>query len=307
MNQPQHTLPRSTWVLVALLTLGWGFNWPIMKVAVAEIPIWTFRAICAAAGAAGIFAVAAASRMALLPPREHWQRLAVTSMFNVTLWNVLIAYGLTVLPAGRSVILAYTMPLWVVLLSRLVLGERLTRRRTLGVALGMAGMAVLIGHELAMVRAAPLGALAVVGAAFAWAVGTVLMKRYPTRMPTTSFTGWQMVIGGIPLAGGAVLIEHGAWHVPSAHALAALAYNIAIAFVFCYWAWYKIVSRASAAVSALGTLMVPIVGVLSSMVLLRERPAVQEYLAMTLVIAAIATVVVPARWADRAPKAQTRG
>ena len=66
-----------------------------------------------------------------------------------------------------------------------------------------------------------------------------------------------------------------------------------MAFVFCYWAWYKIVSRTSAGVSALGALMIPVVGVFSSMLVLGERPSWQEYVALALVIAAIATVVVP--------------
>ena len=138
MSSDQHTLPRSTWLLLGVLTLGWGFNWPMMKLALAEIPVWTFRSLCVAAGAAGMFSHRLGGGQRLLPPRAHWPPPVVTSLFNVTLWNMFIAYGLTHLPAGRSAILAYTMPLWVVLLSRLFLREPLTRRRLLGVALGMA-------------------------------------------------------------------------------------------------------------------------------------------------------------------------
>jgi drug/metabolite transporter (DMT)-like permease len=72
-------------------------------------------------------------------------------------------------------------------------------------------------------------------------------------------------------------------------------YNVVVAFVLCHWAWFKIVSRASAAVSSLGTLMIPVVGVFSSTLVLGERPDRQEYLAMILVLAAIATVIVPAK------------
>jgi drug/metabolite transporter (DMT)-like permease len=78
-------------------------------------------------------------------------------------------------------------------------------------------------------------------------------------------------------------------------ASAALAYNIIVAFIVCYWAWFKIVERASVTASSLGTLAIPVVGVFSSMLVLGERPDWREYLALLLVLAAIATVIVPAR------------
>jgi drug/metabolite transporter (DMT)-like permease len=293
MSSGQHTLPRSTWMLLAGLTLGWGLNWPIMKIALAYMPVWTFRSLSVAGGAAGMFLIAWAGRRRLLPPPEHWGRLALSSLFNVTLWNLCIAYGLLYVPVGRSVILAYTMPLWVVLLSRLFLNERLTRRRLAGVALGMVAMGLLIGSELAVLRAAPIGAALVVAAALSWAIGTVLVKRFPTDLPTTSFTAWQLLIGGAPIAIGALLLEDAHWRQVPWPATFAVWYNILVAFVFCYWAWYKIVSRTSAGVSALGSLMIPVVGVFSSVLVLGERPSWQEYAALALVITAIATVVVP--------------
>jgi drug/metabolite transporter (DMT)-like permease len=295
MLRDQHTLPRSTWVLLAALTLGWGGNWPMMKLALAEVPVWTLRGVSIAAGAAGMFLFAAARGVRLLPARDQWPRLALTAVFNVTLWNLLVAYGLTYLPAGRSVILAYTMPLWTVLLSRVVLGERLTARRVFGLSLGMLGMLLLIGDEFAVLRAAPVGALFVVGAALAWAIGTVLMKRFPTQLPITSFTGWQLLLGGAPIALGALVVDWGDWRPISWQAAGAVAYNALVAFVLCHWIWFAIVSRASAGVSALGTLTIPVVGVTSSMLVLGERPAWQEYVAMVLVIAALATVLVPRR------------
>jgi drug/metabolite transporter (DMT)-like permease len=295
MSSSQHALPRSTWLLLAGLTLGWGLNWPIMKIALEHVSVWTFRGLCVAGGTAGMFFVAWAGGNRLLPPRAHWPRLALTSLFNVTLWNLCIGYGLLYLPVGRSAILAYTMPVWTVLLSRLVLNERLTRRRLLGVSLGMAAMALLIGSELTVLRAAPIGTALIIAAALSWALGTVLVKRFPTDLPTAAFTAWQMLFGGLPIAIGALLLEDVRWQHMPGPATFAVWYNIIVAFVFCYWAWYKIVSRTAASVSALGTLMIPVVGVFSSILLLGEQPSWQEYLALMLVLGAIATIVVPGR------------
>ncbi len=287
------TLPRSMWILTTLLTLGWGLNWPLMKLTLAEIPVWTFRGLCVASGAIGLFVIARAGRQRTRVPAGQWPRLAVTAIANVTMWNVLIGYGLMLLPSGRSAILAYTMPLWTVLLSRFVLHERLMPRRMLGVSLGMAGMALLIGDEFAAMEAAPVGAVLVLGAAVSWAVGTVLMRRYPTDLPTTSFTAWQLLIGGVPIMAGALVLEWGGWRPIGAGAAIGLAYNMLFVFIFCYWAWYKIATTVPPTIAALSTLMIPVVGLFSGMLILGERPHWQEYAALVLVIAALATVLVP--------------
>jgi drug/metabolite transporter (DMT)-like permease len=281
------------WILTTLLTLGWGLNWPLMKLTLADIPVWTFRGLCVASGAIGLFIIARAGRQRTRVPAGQWPRLAVTAIANVTMWNVLIGYGLTLLPSGRSAVLAYTMPLWTIVLSRFVLDEKLTPRRILGVSLGMAGMALLIGDEFAAMEAAPVGAALVLGAAVSWAVGTVLMRRYPTDLPTTSFTAWQLLIGGVPIMAGALILDWGGLRPIGVGAAIGLAYNMLFVFIFCYWAWYKIATTVPPTIAALSTLMIPVVGLFSGMLILGERPQWQEYAALVLVIAALATVLVP--------------
>ncbi|MBI3526726.1 MAG: DMT family transporter [Betaproteobacteria bacterium] len=294
-SQHHQTLPRSMWVLLVLLTFGWGVNWPMMKLTLAELPVWTFRGLCVGSGAAGLFLIARLGGQSLRVPRGQWTRLIVTSACNVTLWNVFIGYGLTMLPAGRSAILAYSMPVWAVLLSLFILHEKLTRRRLLGLVLGMAGMALLIGGEFTVMRASPLGAILVVGAAFGWALGTVLMKRHPMGLGTTALTAWQLLIGGLPIMIGALIIDWGRWRPIGTPAVIGLVYNMFFVFIFCYWAWFKIATTAPPSVSSLSTLMIPIVGVFSGIWLLGESPRWQEYAALVLVIAALATVLIPPR------------
>ena len=290
-----HTLPRSMWVLLGLLTLGWGFNWPMMKMTLAEMPVWTFRGLCVAAGAIGLFVLARIGGQSIRVAPGQWGRLIVISMCNVTLWNVLIGYGLRMLPAGRSAILAYSMPVWAVLLSVFILHEKLTRRRILGLALGMAGMAVLLGGEMSIMRVSPLGALLVLGGAISWAFGTVLMRRYPMALGTTALTAWQLLVGGLPIIIGALVIDWGHWHPIGTGAMIGLIYNMTFVFIFCYWAWFKIATTAPPGVSSLSTLMIPIVGVFSGIWLLGESPRWQEYVSLVLVIAALATVLIPPR------------
>ena len=289
------TLPRSMWVLLCLLTLGWGFNWPMMKMTLAELPVWTFRGLCVAAGAIGLFVLARAGGQPIRVPPGQWGRLVVISICNVTLWNVLIGYGLQMLPAGRSAILAYSMPVWAVLLSVFILNEKLTRRRILGLVLGMAGMAVLLGGEMGFMHVSPLGAVLVLGGAIGWALGTVLMRRYPMDLGTTALTAWQLLVGGLPIMIGAIVIDWGQWQPIGTRATIGLVYNMTFVFIFCYWAWFRIATTAAPGVSSLSTLMIPIVGVFSGIWLLGESPQWQEFAALVLVIASLATVLIPPR------------
>jgi drug/metabolite transporter (DMT)-like permease len=288
------------------LTLFWGFNWPMMKLALTELPVWSFRTLCIAAGAVGLFSIARTNGMRIRVPHGQWKRLAFASLFNITGWNMLVGYGVSMLPSGRSAILAYTMPLWTVILSALFLHEAFTIRKTSGVILGMAGMALLLGAEIVHMRAAPAGALLIIGAAVSWAIGTVIMKRFPTDLPTTSFVAWQLTLGGLPVLTGALLLDHGCWQPITHTATAALLYNMLIASIFCHWAWFKIATTVPASIAALSTMMIPVVGVFSGMLVLGEQPRWQEYAALILVTLALATVLIPVRNTKPATKSATR-
>ncbi|WP_298727571.1 DMT family transporter [uncultured Ferrovibrio sp.] len=294
-GSPAQTISAYSLVLLTLLTLFWGVNWPIMKIALAEIPVFTFRVLCLGGGAIGLFAIALAKRMPLHIPRGHLWPLILISFFNITAWNVLVLYGLTMLPAGRTTILAFTMPLWVIPMSALVLHERLTGWKLAGLGVGLSGLIVLIAGEWEAMASAPLGVALVLGAALSWAIGTVLIKRFAVPMAAVPFVGWQMILGGIPIFVMAPLLESDRWYVYSAGSWLAALYNAAICFVFCYWAWNTLVRTLPAGVSGLSTLMIPVVGVFSSMLMLGEQPGWPEFAALILVAMALGMILKPAR------------
>ncbi len=294
MKRPERPgFPRSILWVLAALTLGWGFNWPMIKLALSELPVFSFRSICLLGGAAGLYAIAAYAPLPLRVPRGEWGRLLLIALFNVTVWNVCIAYGIGYMSSGRAAILAYTMPLWSVPLSAWLLKERITARRILGVGLGMGGMLLLLSVELRAVQAAPKGTLLMVAGAISWAIGTVMMKRYPVSLPVTSLTAWQLLLGGIPIYAGALALDLQDLHPLTLWPAVALAYNVVVAFVFCHWAWYKIVTAVPVGVSSLSSLMTPVVGVFSGMLVLAERPHWQDFAALVLVLLALAPVMLP--------------
>ena len=288
------TLSRTGLVLLALLTVAWGVNWPLIKLALSEVPELTFRALCCIAGALGLFLIARAASLRLRPPAGAWPWLIAAAFFNITVWNVLLVYGIGTVASGRAAILGYTMPLWGVIMSALVLDERLGLRRGFGLVLGMSGMALLMGTDIVRLQGAPLGALLIVGAAVSWAAGTVVLKRARIDMPTTVLTAWQLAIGGLPIVIGALALDGGRWGPVSLGPGLALAYNMGVSFVFCYWAWFRIVAEASVAVASISTLMVPVVGVFAGALILDEAVGWQELTALALVATALATVLRPA-------------
>lgn len=285
-------------LLLAALTLGWGLNWPIMKIVLRDVPPLSFRAVCLLAGGIGVLAIARVGRHSLAIPRGHLPRLLALTACNIIGWNVLVIYGIDLLPSGRAALLAYTMPLWSVLLSVWLLHERLTAARAVALLLGMIGVGVLMSGEAHAFGIAPLGVLLILGAAASWGVGVVLLKRFAMPMPTVSLTGWMMLFGAIPITAAAIALEYGQWRPVTLYPALGVLYNIFVAFMFCYWAWTRIVLMVPVAVSSLSSLVTPVVGVASGMWLLNERLTWREIVAGLLILSAVALVVRP--W-KRAP------
>ena len=291
--QDRQDFPASIlWVLVAL-TLGWGFNWPMIKLALSEIPVLSFRSVCLLFGAAGLFAIAKYAGVSLRVPPGQRARLLLIAFFNVTIWSLCVTFGIGYMSSGRAAILAYTMPLWTVPLSAWLLKEQITARRMLGVALGMVAMLLLVSSELGAMRSAPKGTLLVLGGAASWATGTVLLKRFPVDLPVSSLTAWQLLLGGIPIYAGALAFDLPDLRPLSLGPALALGYNVLVAFVFCHWAWFKIVTSVPVGVSSISSLMTPVVGVFSGMAVLGEHPHWQDYAALGLVLFALGTVMLP--------------
>lgn len=279
--------------LLLSLAVAWGSSWPVLKIAVAEIPILAMRTACMLAGIPALFVLAGMGGQPLSIPRRWWPRLAVASFFNIVMWNLLIPLGVQMLPAGRASVLFYTSPAWASLLAWVVLRERLSPRRLLGVALGLIAVAVLVGGDFAAVRAAPWGVLCILSGSMLWAAGAVTMKGFPANLPTTTLAAWQLVIGLPVFIAGFLVFERDALHPISGQAWAALIYTIAVGFVFGYWAWFRLVRMVPVAVSSVGSLTIPITAVVSAIWLTGERPGPAELIALALVAGAILAVALP--------------
>ena len=288
----ERRLPRMGFILLVSLTIFWGINWPAMKIVLSEMTVWWFRSICLIVGSGGLLLLAITSKQVVRVPRAEWAPLLLCAVLNVIGWHLFTGYGVSLMPAGRAVIIAFTMPVWAAGLSSLVLGEPITRRKLFSLFLGMAGLAVLIGPDLIVVKKAPIGAFFMLMAAVSWACGTVAFKRFTWSVSTVGFAGWQLFIGALPITFGAMMLE-----TPpslsqfSAPALFSFAYLLMFPMIYCQWAYFKTVRLFPANVAAVGTLPIPLIGVLSSAVVLGEPIGLQEGAALVLISAALGGVL----------------
>jgi len=291
-------VPASGLLLIALLSLTWGLNWPVLKLGVTELEPLTFRASTLGFAGLGLLLVSNLSGESIRIDRALWPRVIVLSLFNITGWSALIVFGVHQVPAGRSAILAYTLPIWSLLFSLWLLHEPLSPRKILGVVLGVGGMVVLLGEEIVNVQRAPLGALMIIGAAISWGFGTVLLRRWAMPTSQTTLTGWMMLIGWIPILLATPLVDpHAASSLATMNRTAwfAVLYNIFISGSIANWVWFRMARTLPVAVSSLSSLPVPVVGVFSGMYFLGERPGASEFVALALVLAALVAVMLPER------------
>lgn len=271
-----------------LTTVLWGTNWPVMKFLFTELPPFTARALSCLAAFALVLGVALVRGDRLMPPKGQWRRLLTSAVLNFAAWMTLTAVGLAWLRASETAILAYTLSIWTVLLARPLLGEPITAVRALGLVLGFSGMALLVGAESPAAAWAKLpGVVATLAAAMLFALGTVLAKRAPLTMPPFAAVSWQTAIGALPLAIG-TLFERADLHaVDAAGGLAVLTSGM-LSNGLGYITWFAALRRLPASVVSIGSLLAPVIGVVSSALALGEPLGWREAGALTLTLSGVA-------------------
>jgi drug/metabolite transporter (DMT)-like permease len=293
MNQPFRLSPRDL-LLLALLTLAWGVNWPVMKIGVAQLPPMTFRSLSMIGGLPVLAVIAGSRGISLRVPREHWLELLVLALTNMVIWLVLIMYGVKLLSSGRAAILGYTMPVWSAVIAILVFGDNPSRRLWIGVAGATAGVALLIGSEFSALSGSPLGTLLMLVGAAIWAFGTHLMRRRRLPAPILAITFWAVALSFLVCAAIALLFEReqfAGW--PDAAGWAAVAYNAFVILGFAQLIWFRLATILPPVASGLSVMLIPVIGVFSGVLMLGERLGWADWAALACILAALATVLLP--------------
>jgi len=269
---------------LAVIAPLWGYSWVVSKVALDYAKPFTFAVLSTFICVACLFVILVVTRRPLRPPPLGWTVLI--ALLQTTLFASLSMFALSSGGAGKVSVLAYTMPFWLLLLAWLFLGERLRGLQWPAVGLAFAGLVLVvrpwdIGGALSGVLACA-GGLSWAGGALA----TKLMQRRH-RVDVISLTAWQMALGGLPLIAAALVTHSGAPHWTATFALC-LAYSAVISNAICWVLWVYALRSLPAGVAGLGTLAIPVIGVLAAWLQQGEAPSGVEALGMALIVAALA-------------------
>lgn len=295
-KRAQLSLRRAALLLAGLVVI-WGGNWPVMKFGLTMIPPFWFGAARVAMGAATLFLVLAVLGRLRWPPRHDLPVLLSVGLLQMCAFLALVNLALEVVPAGRSAVLAYTMPLWIAPGAILFLGERLTWRKGAGLLLGLGGLVVLFNplhfpwHDATAVG----GNLLLLAAALCWAVTILSVRRHRWKATALELTPWQLLVALPPLLILALWREGLPTLDWSDDLLAVLIYNGPLATGFCYWASVSLARSLPAVTVSLGFLAVPVAGVLASVLALGEALPPSLLIGMVLVLAGLVFVTLPGR------------
>ena len=282
-------------VTLVLLTVIWGLNWPVMKLGITGYPPLSFRTLSMLAGLPVLAAVLMAMKVPFRLQRRYWPELLLLTVTNMLVWHVCIILALKELSSGRAAILGYTMPVFSALLGAWLFSARLTRRGWLGVGAAALGVALLLWHELTGLAGRPLGVLLMLFSAATWALGVQLFRRTRIEAATLTLAFWMTAISTVVMTTLSVLFERPQWKVPTAPTAWAIAYNAVLIFGFAQTAWLFLARALPPLASTLSVMLIPVVGVFSGAVWLREVLHWQDYAAVLLMMTAIASVLWPAR------------
>ncbi|MFM7004218.1 MAG: DMT family transporter [Limnohabitans sp.] len=290
-----HSLTARQWLVLALLTVVWGLNWPIMKMGVTGFPPLTFRFICLLIGTPVLGMGLWAMKVPFQIPKRHWRELLVLSIFNMFIWHALIILAVQYLSSGRSAILGYTMPIFSALIGAWVFKHQLAHRAWGGVAAAALGVVLLLWHELSNLSGKPIGVVLALIAASTWALGTQLLRRTSIPLPTLTLSFWMTAMTTVVMGLLSFVFEFERWQEPSATHWAAILYNAVLVFGFAHAAWCYLARSLPPVASTLSVMMIPILGVFSGAWALNEILHWQDWAAMALMVVSIASVLWPAK------------
>lgn len=269
-------------------SLGWGLNWPAMKVLLQELPPLFARG--AGGSAAGLVFVAAAvlTGQSLVVPRPLLGRVAAAAALNVFAWMGFATVAMRWLTVGQCALLVYTMPVWATLLAWPIRGERPSLRAVAGLALCMGGLWQLFGSRgFDLEGDQLLGVALALSSAVLFALGTVALRPLTELRPVASLA-WQLSLGCIPMLALGLAFERPALAHVSPTGWALMLYMTAVPMGLCYVTWFAALRRLPPTTASLATLLTPVIGVVSAALVLGEPLGPRELVALTLTLAGVA-------------------
>ncbi|ROU00064.1 DMT family transporter [Marinobacter sp. R17] len=295
-DRPESAGAQYNWglgyLLLACTALGWGCNFPVMKLGLAQSPPLLYTALRMLLGVSTMLVIACLTGNLRLPHKRDWPVVLSVGVLQNMGFITLATLGLQYLPAGRAVILAYTTPIWVVPAAALFLGERLNLSKAIGVGLGLTGLLTIINPlSLELADSDVLTGIAlIVCATLVWTAGLIHVRRHRWHGDVLSLIPWQIGMSVTALAPIALWLEDPADIQWSLSFGLNILFSGMVASGLCVAAQVAAMRSLPAVSLSLNSAAVPAVGILASFLILNEIPSVTDITGFFLIAAAIVLV-----------------
>src|SRR5688572_23295492 len=263
---------------LAAMVLIWGYSWVVMKIALRHAHPFDFAALRIGIGCAVLFAIVKLRGRALRLPT--WRMAIVLGLLQVALFIALSHFALLVVDPGKTSVLVFTMPFWMIVFAHFIIGEKMRGAQWIAVGLAFAGLTLIVAPwELTSLK----GSLLAVAAGAVWAITAVLSKKWPVAAgDPLLFTAWQLFFGLVALTVLALAwdAEPVRWNVEFVWALL---FSSVLATAVGWWLWTYVLANSPAGITGLNALGIPVVAVLASALQLGERPTPLELVGMLMI------------------------
>jgi drug/metabolite transporter (DMT)-like permease len=269
--------------LVAMILI-WGYSWVVMKIGLRYAHPFDFAALRVGIGAAFLFVLARLQHRPLRLP--NYRMALVLGTLQVALFVALSHFALLEAGPGKTSVLVFTMPFWMIVFANFIIHERMRGAQWVAVALAFAGLVLIVAPwQLTSLK----GSLLAVAGGAVWALAAVISKKWPTAADPLPFTAWQLLVGFVWLTLLSFAVPHEAIRWSSEFVLALL-FSAVFATGIGWWLWTYVLAHTPAGIAGLNSLGIPVVAVIASAIQLGERPPALELAGMAMIGAALGLI-----------------
>ncbi len=276
------TLPL---LLLIILILVWASVWSLFRIVIEVIPPLSFRVIIGIPAFVLLLVLGFKKVKTINIPKNEWKSLMLISFFNVTLWQVLMLYGISMLGGGRAAVLTYTMPVWATIFAAIFGYEKINISIIISLIFGMLGI-FFLSMEINIFENF-VGFLITLSAGLSWAVGTMIVKYGGIKSDGLIVAGWQQIIGIIPIIPFALYFDLTDFGPLNYIHLFIILYGIFLSSAYTYWAYFTILQKFSVNVTSISVMAVPILAILVDYIFINVKFSTLDFLALIFIISGI--------------------
>ena len=249
-----------TVLLLIILVLVWSSVWSLFRIAMEAIPPFSFRVIIGLPAFLLLLILGYKKVKTVKIPRNNIKSLLLISFFNVTLWQILMLYGITMLGGGRAAVLTYTMPVWATIFAAIFGYEKMNFSIIVSLILGMIGI-FFLSIEINIFENL-FGFLITLSAGLSWAIGTMIVKYGGIKSDGLIVAGWQQLIGIIPIIPFALYYDLNNFGEIELRHILIIFYGIFFSSAYTYWAYFTVLQKFSVNITSISVMTVPVLAVL---------------------------------------------